>query len=126
MDALREVLGHIKATDPCDLLKFYVYSYLNHIRSSRKLEAETHRNLEVIWLLRQLRPDYKKIADFHQIKRSAYRLVFREFVALYCGLDLYSGEMIAMDGTKLKVVKSRHRSYTGAKMEKTMTESDKS
>ena len=59
--------------DPADLLKLYIYGYLNRVRSSRRLEAETHRNLEVIWLLRQLRPDFKTIADFRRDNRSAFR-----------------------------------------------------
>ncbi len=110
--------------DPRDLLKLYVYGYLNRIRSSRKLEAETHRNLEVIWLLRQLRPDFKTIADFRRINRTAFRSVFREFVALCRGLDLFGAEMIAVDGTKLKAVNSRQRNYTKAKLAKAMAESD--
>ena len=58
--------------DPADLLKLYIYGYLNRVRSSRRLEVETHRNLEVIWLLRQLRPDFKTIADFRRDNRSAF------------------------------------------------------
>jgi transposase len=67
---------------PGDLLKLYIYGYLNRVRSSRRLEAETHRNLEVIWLLRHLRPDFKTIADFRRDNRAAFRSVFREFVLL--------------------------------------------
>ena len=74
--------------DPADLLKLYIYGYLNHIRSSRRLEVETHRNLEVIWLLRQLRPDFKTIADFRRDNRRAFRAMFRQFVQLCCELDL--------------------------------------
>ena len=58
--------------DPADLLKLYIYGYLNRIRSSRRLEVETHRNLEVIWLLRQLKPDFKTIADFRRDNRGAF------------------------------------------------------
>ena len=77
--------------DPADLLKLYIYGYLNRVRSSRRLEVETHRNLEVIWLLRQLRPDFKMIADFRRDNRSAFRQVFREFVRLCRKLgDLYT------------------------------------
>ena len=57
--------------DPADLLKLYVYGYINRVRSSRRLEAETHRNIEVIWLLRHLKPDFRTIADFRRVKRSA-------------------------------------------------------
>ena len=66
--------------DPADLLKLYIYGYLNRVRSSRRLEAETHRNIEVIWLLRHLRPDFKTIADFRRDNRAAFRQVFRELV----------------------------------------------
>ena len=68
--------------DPADLLKLYIYGYLNRVRSSRRLEAESKRNLEVIWLLRRLSPDFKTIADFRRINRAAFRQVFREFVRL--------------------------------------------
>ena len=68
--------------DPADLLKLYIYGYLNRVRSSRRLEAETHRNVEVIWLLRGLKPDFKTIADFRRDNRAAFRPVFRAFVVL--------------------------------------------
>jgi transposase len=74
---------------PKDLLKLYIYGYLNRIRSSRRLEAETHRNIEVIWLLRHLKPDFKTIADFRRINHKAFRLVFRQFVLLCRQLDLF-------------------------------------
>ncbi|TDX83611.1 transposase-like protein DUF772 [Neorhizobium sp. R1-B] len=64
--------------DPADLLKLYIYGYLNRVRSSRRLEAETHGNIEVIWLLRHLKPDFKTIADFRRDNRTAFRQVFRE------------------------------------------------
>ena len=64
---------------PGDLLKLYIYGYLNRVRSSRRLEAETHRNIEVIWLLRHLKPDFKTIADFRRDNRHAFRHVFRQF-----------------------------------------------
>jgi transposase len=66
--------------DPTDLLKLYIYGYLNRVRSSRRLEAETRRNLEVIWLLRGLTPDFKTIADFRKDNRGAFKPVFRQFV----------------------------------------------
>jgi transposase len=65
---------------PTDLLKLYIYGYLNRARSSRRLEAETHRNIEVIWLLRHLKPDFKTIADFRRDNASAFRPIFRQFV----------------------------------------------
>ena len=83
--------------DPGDLLKLYIYGYLNRIRSSRRLEVETHRNLEVIWLLRRLRPDFKTIADFRRDNRRAFRQVFRSFVSLCRELGLYGRELLAVD-----------------------------
>jgi len=68
--------------DPADLLKLYIYDYLNRVRSSRRLETETHCNIEVIWLLRHLKPDFKTIADFRRDNRAAFKTVFREFVVL--------------------------------------------
>ncbi len=74
---------------PADLLKLYIYGYLNRVRSSRRLEMECHRNIEVIWLLRSLKPDFKTIADFRRDNRAAFRSVFRQFVLLCRRLDLY-------------------------------------
>ena len=95
--------------DPSDLLKLYIYGYLNRVRSSRRLEAETHRNLEVIWLLRRLRPNCKTIADFRRENREAFRQVFRDFVKVCRSLELFDRELIAVDGTRIKAVNSRDR-----------------
>ena len=73
---------------PGDLLKLYIYGYLNRVRSSRRLEAECHRNIEVIWLLRTLKPDFKTIADFRADNRKAFRAVFRSSSLLCRELDL--------------------------------------
>ena len=102
--------------DPGDLLKLYLYGYLNRIRSSRRLELETHRNLEVIWLLRRLQPDFKTIADFRRDNRRAFRQVFRSFVKLCRELDLYGRELLAVDGTRIKAVNSRERNFTRANL----------
>ena len=102
--------------DPRDLLKLYIYGYLNRIRSSRRLEVETHRNLEVIWLMRRLQPDFKTIADFRRDNRTAFRHVFRSFVALCRELDLYGRELLAVDGTRIKAVNNRERNYTRANL----------
>jgi transposase len=80
---------------PQDLLKLYIYGYLNRVRSSRRLEAETHRNIEVIWLLRHLKPDFKTIADFRRDNRKAFRPVFRQFVLLCRQMDLFGRELLA-------------------------------
>src|SRR5690242_19742488 len=101
---------------PADLLKLYVYGYLNRIRSSRRLEAETHRNVEVVWLLRHLRPDYKTIADFRRDNRTAFRPVFRQFVLLCRQLDLFGRELLAVDGTRIKAVNNKDRNFTRASL----------
>ena len=81
---------------PGDLLKLYIYGYLNRVRSSRRLEAECHRNIEVIWLLRSLRPDFKTIADFRSDNHAAFKKVFRNFVILCRRLDLFGRELLAV------------------------------
>jgi transposase len=103
---------------PADLLKLYIYGYLNRVRSSRRLEAETNRNLEVMWLLRGLTPDFKTIADFRKDNRDAFKPVFRQFVLLCRKLDLFGGELLAVDGTRLKAVNSTERNFTHAKLTK--------
>ena len=97
---------------PADLLKLYMYGYLSRIRSSRRLEAETHRNIEVIWLLRHLKPDFKTIADFRRDNRNAFRPVFRQFVLLCKQLDLFGRELLAVDGTRIKAVNNKDRNFT--------------
>jgi len=110
--------------NPADLLKLYIYGYLNRVRSSRRLEVETRRNIEVIWLMRRLSPDFKAIADFRRDNRTAFRQVFRAFVVLCRELDLYGREMVAVDGTRIKAVNSRDRNFTKAKLERSLRESD--
>ena len=101
---------------PADLLKLYVYGYLNRVRSSRRLEAETHRNIEVIWLLRHLKPDFKTIADFRRDNHAAFRGVFRQFVLLCRQLDLFGRELLAVDGTRIKAVNNKDRNFTRASL----------
>src|SRR6202453_4466581 len=103
---------------PKDLLKLYIYGYLNWVRSSRRLEAETHRNIEVIWLLRHLKPDFKTIADFRSDNRNAFRLGFRQFVLLCRELDLFGRELLAVDGTRIKAVNNKDRNFTRASLAK--------
>ena len=110
--------------DPADLLKLYIYGYLNRVRSSRRLEVETHRNLEVVWLLRRLRPDFKTIADFRRDNRGAFRQVFRDFVRLCRELDLYGRELVAVDGTRIKAVNNPARNFTRAGLEKALGKAD--
>ena len=109
---------------PGDLLKLYIYGYLNRVRSSRRLEAETHRNLEVTWLLRRLKPDLKTIADFRRDNRAAFRSVFREFVLLCRRLDLYGRELLAVDGTRIKAVNNKDRNFTRASLTKFIRDAD--
>src|ERR1700757_3789840 len=103
---------------PGDLLKLYLYGYLNRVRSSRRLEAECHRNIEVIWLLRTLKPDFKTIADFRADNRAAFKPVFREFVLLCRKLDLFGRELLAVDGTRIKAVNNKDRNFTRGSLQK--------
>ena len=93
--------------DPADLLKLYIYGYLNQVRSSRKLEKECHRNVEVMWLMKKLAPDFKTIADFRKNNVDCIKGVFKGFVYLCRNLDLYGAQLVAIDGTKFKAVNSR-------------------
>jgi transposase len=112
------------AYDPRDLLRLYIYGYLNRIRSSRRLERETHRNVELIWLLRKLRPDFKTIADFRKHNTNALQALFREFVLLCKQLDLFGAELLAIDGSKFKAVNSKHKNFTKTKLEKAFKDID--
>ena len=110
---------------PADLLKLYIYGYLNRVRSSRRLETETHRNIEVIWLLRHLKPDFKTIADFRRDNRAAFRAVFREFVLLCRQLDLFGRELLAVDGTRIKAVNNKDRNFTRTSLRQYIDAADK-
>jgi transposase len=109
---------------PGDLLKLYIYGYLNRIRSSRRLEAEANRNIEVIWLLGGLKPDFKTIADFRSHNRGAFRSVFREFVVLCRHLDLFGRELLAVDGTRIKAVNNKDRNFTKGSLNKFIAAAD--
>ncbi|MBW4542428.1 MAG: IS1182 family transposase [Myxacorys chilensis ATA2-1-KO14] len=109
---------------PGDLLKLYLYGYLNRIRSSRGLERETHRNVELMWLLKQLRPDHKTIADFRKVHSDALRGVCRQFTQLCKELELFGGELVAIDGSKFLAVNSRRRNFTVDKLQKILKEVD--
>ncbi len=105
-----------------ELLKLYIYGYLNRIRSSRKLEQECHRNVEVMWLLRKLKPDHKTIADFRKDNRQAFKEVFKAFCLLCRELELFGGELIAIDGSKFKAVNSSQRNFTKTRVKKHLQE----
>jgi transposase len=104
------------AYDPADLLKLYIYGYLNRVRSSRMLERETRRNVEVMWLLSKLTPDFKTIADFRKDNLSAIKLVCREFTLLCKKLELFGSELVAIDGSKFRAVNNRKRNFNPAKL----------
>jgi hypothetical protein len=106
-------------------LKLYIYGYLNRVRSSRRLEAECHRNIEVIWLLRNLKPDFKTIADFRSLNRAAFKKVFREFAILCRRLDLFGRELLAVDDTRIKAVNNKDRNFTTASLQKFIAAADK-
>lgn len=103
--------------DPRDLLKLFIYGYLNKTRSSRRLERETHRNLEVIWLMRRLRPDHKSIAEFRRKHPKALKQVGKEFVLLCRTLDLFSAQLVFIDGSKFRAVNGKDRNFTVPKLQ---------
>lgn len=105
---------------PADLLKLYLYGYLNRVRSSRRLEAEAARNLEVIWLLRGLRPDFKTIADFRKDNRAAFKPLFKQFNLLCRKLGLFGAELVAIDGSKFKADSSGYHRYTPEQLRELM------
>src|SRR5207244_11313159 len=94
------------AYHPATLLKIYIYGYLNRIQSSRRLERETQRNVELIWLTGRLMPDFKTIADFRKDNGKAIHQICKEFVVLCRSLNVFSDAIVASDGSKLNVVKT--------------------
>ena len=106
---------------PRTMLKIYVYGYLNQVHSSRRLEREAKRNVELMWLIGRLAPDFKTIADFRRNNAEAIRLVCREFVMLCRKLDLL-GDTLAIDGSKFKAVNNRDKNFTKAKMKRRIAE----
>src|SRR3989441_11715242 len=114
------------AYHPSTLLKIYLYGYLNRIQSSRRLERETQRNVELIWLTGKLMPDFKTIADFRKDNGQAIRNVCREFIVLCRQLDLFSEAIVAIDGSKFKAVNNRDKNFTPAKMQRRMAQIEES
>ena len=108
------------AYHPAVLLKLYIYGYLNRIHSSRRLERESVRNVELIWLTERLSPDFKTIADFRKNNGNAIRRVCREFVVLCRRLDLFTQAIVAIDGSKFKAVNNRDKNFAPAKMKRRM------
>ena len=106
------------AYHPAVLLKIYIYGYLNRIQSSRRLEREAQRNVELMWLTGRLAPDFKTIADFRRDNGAGIRNVCRRFIVLCRDLKLFSQALVAIDGSKFKAVNSRDRNFTPGKIDK--------
>src|SRR5512142_33978 len=111
---------------PSVLLKLYIYGYLNWVQSSRRLEREALRNVEVMWLLGRLAPDHKTIADFRKDNGRAIRQVCARFVEICRTLGLLTEASVAIDGSKFKAVNNRDRNFTRAKMERRMAQIEES
>jgi transposase len=107
-------------------LKLYIYGYLYRVQSSRRLERECHRNLELMWLLGRLAPDHKTIADFRKDNGAAIKKVCGQFVELCRALGLLSKASVAIDGSKFKAVNNRDKNSTQAKVEKRRTQLEES
>jgi transposase len=111
---------------PSVLLKLYIYGYLNRVQSSRRLEREALRNVEVMWLVGRLAPDHKTIADFRKDNGRAIRQVCSQFVALCRAMGLLTEARVAIDGSKFKAVNNRDKNFTRAKMERRMAQIEES
>jgi transposase len=111
---------------PGDLLKLYLYGYLNRVRSSRRLERETERNVEIMWLLKKLTPDHKTISDFRKDNPTAIRAVCREFVVLCQNMDLFGADLVAVDGSKFRASNSKNRNFTKKKLKERLGQIDDS
>lgn len=109
---------------PSILLKLYLYGYLNRIQSSRRLEREALRNVELMWLTGRLSPDFKTIADFRRDNGQGIRNVCRQFVVLCRQLNLFAQAIVAIDGSKFKAVNAHDRNFTRGKLEKRMQQID--
>src|SRR5438445_2431737 len=114
------------AYHPSLLLKLYIYGYLNRVQSSRRLEREAGRNVEVMWLLGRLAPDHKTIADFRKDNGLALRKVCARFVELCREMGLLATASVAIDGSKFKAVNNRDKNFTRAKMERRITQIEES
>jgi transposase len=107
------------------MLRIYLYGYLNQVQSSRRLERECGRNLELIWLTGRLKPDFKTIADFRKDNGAAIRKVCQQFVALCRDINLLDGNLVAIDGSRFKAVNSKAKNYTRGKLRQKLGEIDK-
>lgn len=107
------------------MLRIYLYGYLNQVQSSRRLERECGRNLELIWLTGRLKPDFKTIADFRKDNGPAIRKVCQQFVALCRNMGLLDGDVVAIDGSRFKALNSKAKNYTRGKLGQKLGEIDK-
>src|SRR6202161_1942413 len=114
------------AYHPSTLLKIYLYGYLNRLQSSRRLEREAQRNIELMWLTGRLAPDFKTIADFRRDNGPAIWAVCGQFIELCRRLNLFTKAIVAIDGSKFKAVNNRDKNYTVAKVAKRMEQVDAS
>jgi len=114
------------AYHPAALLKLYIYGYLNRVQSSRRLEREAGRNVELMWLLGRLVPDHKTIADFRKDNGPALRKVCAQFVVLCRTMGLINGDAVVIDGSKFKAVNNRDRNFTQAKMARRLAQIEES
>jgi transposase len=121
----REAAGR-PAYHPAMLLKLYIYGYLNRIQSSRRLEREAGRNVEVMWLTQRLAPDHKTIADFRKDNGPAIRKVCSQFVLLCRKMELFSEAIVSIDGSKFKAVNNRDKNFTKNKMTRRMSQFEES
>lgn len=121
-DGIEPAVTGRPAYHPAVLLKLYIYGYLNRIQSSRRLEREAQRNVELMWLTGRLTPDHKTIANFRKENGKAIRSVCRQFVVLCQRLGLFSDALVAIDGSKFKAVNNRDRNFTAAKLQRRMQE----
>ena len=111
---------------PFTILKIYLYGYLNRVQSSRRLERETQRNLELMWLTGRLMPDFKTIADFRRNNGPAIQAVCRQFVLLCRKLDLFAEATVAVDGSKFKAVNNRDKNFTPTKVQRRIEQVEES
>jgi len=133
LDLLRLGFGGAKPADtgrpayhPAVLLKIYIYGYLNRVPSSRRLERETQRNVELMWLTGRLAPDFKTIADFRRDNGAAIQKVCREFVELSRQIGLFGDAVVAIDGSKFKAVNNRDKNFTPHKLKARMQQLEES
>jgi len=120
-----EITGR-PAYHPATMLKLYIYGYLNRVLSTRRLEREAGRNVELMWLLGRLAPDFKTIADFRKDNTKAIRLINRDFVMICRNLNLFTDAFVAIDGSKFKAVNNRDKNFTQAKLKRRLADIDES